>query len=184
MVECSPGERLALPPQLAHAPPAVARAAGELPPLELWCLDNSMGTFAAATPQVPVPARSYDLRSPLGVTPAALLAMGAAAEAWPAPPEPGPAQKQQGSERRQDVQQEQAQAEAQQAQQARQPGLRKQQGPGEMFRRFQSSRRELRTDRVARFAAPSGAPRRAGPRGPRLCSLTERAPAPAGCSAC
>lgn len=139
-MECPAGERLSLPPQLAHAPAASAAAAAALPHVELWTVDNSLGTFAACTAQVAAPERSYDLRSPLGVTPAALLAMGAAEQvAWGAP---GGA--------RQDVQQPPAGG----AQQG--PGLRKQQEPGEMFRRFQSSRKELRTEMVSRLVTPSG----------------------------
>lgn len=154
-MECAPGERLSLPPQLATAPPALAHATAALPRVDLWCLDNSLGTFAAATVQLPAPERGYDLRSPLGVTPAALLAMGAAAEveAWTVPKAPQgdvPA-----AERQQDVQQPAAAASKGQPQ--GQPSLRKQQGPVEMFQRFQNSRQEMRTDMVARIVTPSGA---------------------------
>lgn len=152
VVECAPGERLALPPQLPHAAAASAQIAAALPQLELWCNDNSLGTFSAGTPQVPAAAQAFDLRSPLGVTPAALLSMGAAAEVSWAAPSPPPS-------RQQDVQQPPPvgqQAAAPAAPAGRAPGLSKQQGPDEMFRRFQLSRREMRTEMVARLVTPSG----------------------------
>ncbi len=171
MVECAPGERLSLPPQLPHTPAASALVAAAVPHVDLWCNDNSLGTFYAGTTSQPFPERSFDLRSPLGVTPAALLAMGAAEEvAWAAPKQQlgeaaaavaaaaGPAE----AGRPQDVQQPAAQQpqQAQQAQQAQQPGkvasLRKQKEPGEMFRRFESSRRHLQTESAARLVTPSG----------------------------
>lgn len=163
VVECSPGERLSLPPQLPHTPAASALVAAAVPRVELWCNDNSLGTFYAGTASQPFPEHSFDLRSPLGVTPAALLAMGAAEEvAWAAPkqqlaeaaagPSPGAAAAAEGG-RPQDVQQ-------QQAQQAQQPSkvasLRKQKDAGEMFRRFESSRRHLQTESAARLVTPSG----------------------------
>lgn len=163
MVECSPGERLSLPPQLPHTPAASALVAAAVPHVELWCNDNSLGTFYAGTASQPFPEHSFDLRSPLGVTPAALLAMGAAEEvAWAAPkqqlgeaaggPSPGTTAAAEGG-RPQDVQQLAAQ-------QAQQPGkvvsLRKQKDAGEMFRRFESSRRHLQTESAARLVTPSG----------------------------
>lgn len=156
MVECAPGEQLALPPQLAHSPAAGAMLAAAVPAVELWCNDNSLGTFFASTAAVPFPERSFDLRSPLGVTPAALLAMGAAEEvAWAAPKQQ-PAEQAAGAAadpgRPQDVQQ----PAAQQAQLGKVASLRKQQGPGEMFRRFESSRRHLQTETAARLVTPSG----------------------------
>lgn len=43
--------------------------------LELWCVDNSMGTFFCAPPGAPPPGQyPLDLRSPLGVPPATLYA--------------------------------------------------------------------------------------------------------------
>ncbi|KAI7845244.1 hypothetical protein COHA_001286 [Chlorella ohadii] len=163
VVECAPGERLSLPPQLPHTPAASALVAAAVPHVDLWCNDNSLGTFYAGTAAEPFPERSFDLRSPLGVTPAALLAMGAAEEvAWAAPKQQlgesaaqaaaaGPAE----AGRLQDVQQ----PAAQQVQQAQQLGkvasLRKQKEPGEMFRRFESSRRHLQTESAARLVTPS-----------------------------
>ena len=136
MVECSPGERLSLPPQL---PAASMQAAALLPHVDLWCNDNSLGTFWASTAQHPAPERSVDLRSPLGITPAALLTLGAAEEvAWAAP-----------ASRHQDVAQPAAAGQAA-------ASLRKQQDAGEMFRQFQSTRRELRTELVSRLVTPSG----------------------------
>lgn len=78
VVESALGQCLVLPPRQPQAPAATAVAAAALPPLALWCVDNSMATFLAATPDCPPPRRCYDLRSPLGVPPAALLADGAA----------------------------------------------------------------------------------------------------------
>ncbi|KAL4443584.1 hypothetical protein ABPG75_011321 [Micractinium tetrahymenae] len=154
VVECAPGERLSLPPQLPHAPAAAAAAASTLPRVDLWCLDNSIGTFLAATPSLPAPEATYDLRSPLGLTPAALLAMGAAQEvagsALAAPP--GRPRSQQHEPPAQPARPAAAGPGQQQRQQ---PGLCKRKEPSEMFRTFQSSRRELRTETAARLVTPS-----------------------------
>jgi hypothetical protein len=155
VVECPPGERLTLPPQLPHAPSVTAAAAAALPRLELWCLDNSLGTFWAAMGQLPVPEHGHDLRNPLGVTPAALLAIGAAAEesaAWAMP----------GQRLRQAGQQGEAaaQPEAAAPQLSRQSSaarLAKRRDAGQMFRTFEESRRELRTEAVARLVTPTSA---------------------------
>ncbi len=155
VVECAPGERLSLPPHLPHAPAAAAAATAALPRVDLWCLDNTMGTFLAATPTLPAPEATYDLRSPLGLTPAALLAMGAAQEvagaALGAPPgRPGSQQS--------EPQAAQPASAAPGQQQRQQLELRKQQDPSQMFRNFQSSRRDLGTDSAARLVTPSGKP--------------------------
>ncbi|KAL4447306.1 hypothetical protein ABPG77_007339, partial [Micractinium sp. CCAP 211/92] len=152
VVECAPGERLSLPPHLPHAPAAAAAATAALPRVDLWCLDNTMGTFLAATPTLPAPEATYDLRSPLGLTPAALLAMGAAQEvagaALGAPPgHPGSQQS--------EPQAAQPASAAPGQQQRQQLELRKQQDPSQMFRNFQSSRRDLGTDSAARLVTPS-----------------------------
>lgn len=163
VVECSPGERLSLPPQLPHTPAASALVAAAVPRVDLWCNDNSLGTFYAGTASLPFPEQSFDLRSPLGVTPAALLAIGAAEEvAWAAPKQQlaeaaaaagaSPAE----ASRPQDVQQPAAQ-QAQQQQPGKVASLRKQKDAGEMFRRFESSRRHLQTESAARLVTPSGA---------------------------
>lgn len=162
MVECSPGERVSLPTQLPHTPAASALVAAAVPRVELWCNDNSLGTFYAGTASLPFPEQSFDLRSPLGVTPAALLAMGAAEQvAWAAPKQQlaeaaaagaSPAE----ASRPQDVQQPATQ-QAQQQQPGKVASLRKQKDAGEMFRRFESSRRHLQTEGAARLATPSGA---------------------------
>lgn len=154
MVECAPGERLSLPPQLPNAPAAAAAASAALPRVDLWCLDNSMGTFLAATPQLPAPEPTFDLRSPLGLTPAALLAMGAAQEVSGSAPATSP-----GRPRTQEPEPAAPPATAAPGQQQRQqPGLRMQRDPSEMFRTFQSSQRELRGDAAACLVAPSGEP--------------------------
>ena len=109
-----------------------------------------MGTFFAGTQQLPPPEQNFDLRNPLGVTPAALLAIGAAAEVvWAAPPR----QPDRDGARPQDVQQPPAAAAGQQRQLG---GVAKQQAPAEMFRQFEHSRRELRAETVARLVTPSG----------------------------
>ena len=150
VVECPPGERLSLPPQLPHAPAATAQAASGLPHVDLCCLDNSLGTFYAATAQHPAPQRSFDLRNPLGITPAALLAMGAATEVGPAAPRLDLYRTSPDQQQQQQPREQQAQAGAQQT------GLQKQQEPADMFRSFQTSRRQLRTETEARLVTPSG----------------------------
>lgn len=77
-MEAPLGQCLVLPPQLPHTPAATARAAVSLPPLDLWCVDNSLGTFLAATSNHPSSGLAYDLRNPVGLSPAALVDMGAA----------------------------------------------------------------------------------------------------------
>lgn len=157
VVECAPGERLSLPPHLPHAPAAAAAATAALPRLNLWCLDNSMGTFLAATPSLPAPEATFDLRSPLGLTPAALLAMGAAQEvAGSALVAPSGRPRSQQHEAPEQSTLPAAAAPGQQ--QRQQLGLRKRQDPSQMFNSFQSSRRELRTDTAARLVTPSGEP--------------------------
>lgn len=73
---------------MPHAPSSLLSAFASLSPLSIWCLDNSVGTFFASvpttttttTPSVDAFLRGFDLRAPLGVTPAALIAAGAAGQ--------------------------------------------------------------------------------------------------------
>lgn len=97
LVECSVGECLKLPPLMVR--PGSATTTRQLyrsmPPVELWTLDNAVGTFWACPcveekegdgdvntrdqhQQEDAVIRAFDLRSPLGVTPAALLEGGIA----------------------------------------------------------------------------------------------------------
>ena len=157
MVESSPGERLSLPPHLPHTPASSAAATQTVAHVDLWCSDNSLATFWAATATDPAPELSFDLRSPLGITPAALLAMGAAEQVAAGPasrPGSGEGQRQH-LQLAQQVQQPPRQ-QHQQQKPAAAPSLRRQQDPADLFRSFTSSRRELRIDTAARLITPSG----------------------------
>lgn len=57
LVECPLGECLRLPPLLPAAPAAAAQAKAQLPPADLWCVDSSLGTFLASTPDHPLPGK-------------------------------------------------------------------------------------------------------------------------------
>ncbi|KAL4858517.1 Vacuolar protein sorting-associated protein 13C [Chlorella vulgaris] len=154
VVNCSPGERLTLPPQLPHAPAVTAQAAASLPHVELWCMDNSLGSFWAATSQHRVPPGGFDLRSPLGITPAALLAMGAVSEQSTSWATLGQVQK--GGEAQQAaIAADTRQETAQDVLPPPVTGLEKRQDARQMFKTFESSRRELRTEAVARLVTPS-----------------------------
>ncbi|KAL6781279.1 hypothetical protein ACKKBG_A10495 [Auxenochlorella protothecoides x Auxenochlorella symbiontica] len=79
LVAAALGQRLGLPPRFPHAPAASAALEGAAPALDLVCVDGSTGTFWAAPAggKASLPP-ALDLRTPLGVTSAALVAAGAA----------------------------------------------------------------------------------------------------------
>ncbi len=87
LVEVPVGECLPLPAVSGSSPAATARATASLPPVDFWCVDNTMGTFIATTSSNSGSERGVesvqgrDLRSPSGLTPAALIAQGAAVAA-------------------------------------------------------------------------------------------------------
>ena len=108
------GQLLSLPPKLPDLPAASAHVASSVSPVDFWCIENTLGTFFAATEKQPLagkcssrqacpglageaarvelrdlvpsfPCRAcstgccYDLRNPLGVSPASLASLPAAA---------------------------------------------------------------------------------------------------------
>ncbi len=82
LIEVPVGECLPLPAVSASSPAAAAKASAAFPPVDFWCVDNTMGTFIATESSRGVESvQGRDLRSPSGMTPAALVAQGAAVAA-------------------------------------------------------------------------------------------------------
>lgn len=138
------GECISLPPVLPHAPAVAARAAQDFTPVDLWCVDNTMGTFIATTSEGLVELQGRDLRSPLGLTPAALLAQGAAvqtASVVSAPPRSSSASKL-GDDRGEPVPSQVT------------PKLQLTSTPRKLYDQFQAARRQKRNEGVRRTLTP------------------------------
>jgi len=165
LVEVPVGECLPLPAVSVSAPAAVARATGSLPPVDFWCVDNTMGTFIATTASGSESSRGVesvqgrDLRSPSGLTPAALVAQGAAIGAA----ELAPASAMVTSDATSDVKAISQRAEAhptkhsqeKKEKQTKISKLKLTSSPRELFDAFQASRRQKRTEEVRRTLTPA-----------------------------
>ena len=168
LVEAPLGECLSLPPKLPHAPAVTAQAAAALPRVDLWCVDNSLATFMAATPAAPHMGRCHDLRSPLGLTPAALLSTGAAKlQAGEAAQRPSSAAS--------TVSRPGSAASAAEGPQLGpvQTSLKLELSSAELYQRFHASSKQQRTEEVSRILTPAGAPQRA-PAGARRAAVACR----------
>ncbi|KAL4527774.1 hypothetical protein Ndes2437A_g02912 [Nannochloris sp. 'desiccata'] len=167
LVEVPVGECLPLPAVSASAPAAAARATASLAPVDFWCVDNTMGTFIATTTSGSESSRGVesvqgrDLRSPSGLTPAALVAQGAAIAVTDLGPVSDTAIK--TSDTMNEVKSTSQETEAhllKHSQQKRQKQtmiskLKLTSSLRELFDVFQASRRQKRTEEVRRTLTPA-----------------------------
>ena len=180
-MEAALGECLSLPPRLPHMPAVSAAAAAALPRVDLWALDNSMATFLAATPADSCLGRCYDLRTPVGPTPAALLACGAAELVTDAAAEAATL----SAARRGSVA-SLAGRDSPQELAPMQAGVRLLLTSDKLYERFHATRSQQRSEEVSRIITPSGAcggrgvdrAARGGPRGDATCMAAQTPTSP------
>jgi len=124
---------------------ATGHVGSTIHPVDLWCVDNTMGTFMArASSDVEVSGiQGRDVRSPLGVTPAGLVASGAADPA----PAAVPATAKIDSAR--------APAEEEVVPHAIAPRLQLISSPQRLFHKFQAARSRKRSEGVRRAVTPA-----------------------------
>lgn len=147
VVEVPVGECLPLPAASLAGPSVALSGVEALPPIDFWCIDNTMGTFMAAASESVRKVQGRDLRSPAGLTPAALVAQGAAVPAADVTRKPSNA----GSASI-------ISSDAATQSQTMQTIISKLQltsSPRELFEKFQASRRQKRTEEVRRTLTPA-----------------------------
>lgn len=170
LVEVPVGECLPLPAVSVSAPAAAARATASLPPVDFWCVDNTMGTFIATTKSGSESSRGVesvqgrDLRSPSGLTPAALVTQGAAiADAELVPisattrisSDTTTNEAKTTSQKRADAHTLKDSKEKKKQKQTMISKLKLTSSPRELFDVFQASRRQKRTEEVRRTLTPA-----------------------------